>query len=204
MADNSSTRLCSIEGCGRPLLCKGYCGSHYQLWKRNGDPLVRQHRRFIRGNPEATFWLYVNKSGPVPALHPELGPCWVWTGRTIRGYGQMRWHRTIRYTHIISWFLSHHGEWPTEDTLHRCDNPACVNPGHLFLGTHQDNMRDRNSKGRQARGERQHGAKLTASDVVAIRQARADGKSPADLAAEYGVSRRAIYSATNGDTWSHI
>jgi len=86
---------------------------------------------------------------------------------------------------------------------HRCDQPACINPDHLFLGTHQDNNDDCISKGRDkhARGGAHGSAKLTERDVIDIRSGRLKNH---ELAALYGVSKRTIISVKTGLTWRHI
>lgn len=89
------------------------------------------------------FWLHVDKSGD----------CWLWTGATDHnGYGKVDYRTPLRRTlgaHRISWMLRY-GDIPNGlKVLHKCDNPKCVNPDHLFLGTHQDNMDDMVAKGRQ-------------------------------------------------------
>lgn len=101
---------------------------------------------------ESRFWAKVNKQGPI---HPVLkSRCWLWTATKFSsGYGVFSFgagQRANRY----SWIL-HYGDIPEElFVLHKCDNPACVNPKHLFLGTHQDNMDDMTQKKRQAVGDR--------------------------------------------------
>jgi hypothetical protein len=99
-----------------------------------------------RGDPVKHFWDRVNKDGPI---HLICGQCWVWIGALIRGgYGQFRGERSHRfaYRNLV-------GEIPDGIlVLHRCDNPVCVNPAHLFLGTPQTNMDDKVSKGRQKGG----------------------------------------------------
>jgi hypothetical protein len=95
---------------------------------------------------------------------------------------------------------------------HHCDNPPCVNPAHLFLGTRSDNMRDMVAKGRHvastnpgtmARGSRQGLSKLTEQDVADIRERYAPGNGVV-LAREYGVHPRTIMRAVNGFTWGHV
>ncbi len=95
----------------------------------------------------------------------------MWTGgKQVSGYGMAYHHdengkSVYKPAHRASYELTY-GPIPDGlDVLHRCDNPPCVNPAHLFLGTHAENMVDRNTKGRQARGERHPHAKLTAEDV---------------------------------------
>lgn len=100
-------------------------------------------------NTLESFWLRVDKLGPIPELKPNLGCCWLWLGRpTPRGYGQHRWEGKMMRAHRVAWLVSV-GPIPAGlFVLHHCDNPPCVNPAHLWLGTHDDNMRDRQEKGR--------------------------------------------------------
>jgi hypothetical protein len=100
------------------------------------------------------FWGQVNIRGPV--LREELGACWIWEGRRSRGgYGlfRYRWFQRPlaqrgRSSHRASWAECFGPIPPGLCVLHKCDNPPCVNPAHLFLGTHADNMRDMWAKGR--------------------------------------------------------
>lgn len=106
------------------------------------------------------FWEKVDRDGP---MHPTLRTaCWLWTGTHLRnGYARLHYARRQLLAHRVAWELTH-GEIPTIEgtddrgtcVCHRCDNPSCVNPDHLFLGTHVDNMADRDAKGRQTRGVR--------------------------------------------------
>lgn len=99
------------------------------------------------------FWSKVDKSGPVPAHSPELGPCWVWTASLNRkGYGQIHYRaadapKRPAAAHRISWMLAH-GGMPALCVLHKCDNPRCVRPDHLFVGTVAENNEDMRAKGR--------------------------------------------------------
>lgn len=105
-------------------------------------------RKYTTAERICTFWSKVDKSNGDDA-------CWLWTG-SVRGYGygQFWFNSRNRPTHRISWELAH-GEIPDGLLVcHRCDNPICVNPKHLFLGTQQDNIDDKTRKGRQAIGDR--------------------------------------------------
>lgn len=131
------------------------------------------------------------------------GRCWEWLGSIYRhGYGQFASGTEWRYAHRTA-YLFEVGEIPRGlCVLHMCDNRSCVNPGHLFLGTHQDNMDDMVSKGRQshpvASGERNGRAILTRGQVEFIRSIVGQNSV---LAGAYGVKPVTITKARNGSNW---
>lgn len=136
--------------------------------------------------------------------HIEMsGDCWVWTGhRTSNGYGRITVLGKVRLSHRVSWAV-HHG--PVSDgmrVLHRCDNPPCINPAHLFLGTSADNNADMRAKGRDAvlAGERNGRAKLTAQQVREIRAAVLV-EDKATVARRFRISRRTVLRIVVGDIW---
>lgn len=148
------------------------------------------------------FWEKVRKT-------PETDGCWLWTAHTVGwGYGSIRarvrgrWSRC--YAHRLSWEL-HHGEIPDGlQVLHRCDQPLCVRPDHLFLGTQADNIADKIAKGRQNRGETTPNARLTADLVRTLRARHAAGEKTASLALFAGVAPRTIRDAVQAKTWGHV
>jgi hypothetical protein len=94
------------------------------------------------GGTKDQFWQRVSKNGPI---HPDCGQCWIWiAGKYAQGYGQYRGKKAHRVAYEFSVGPIPKGKM----VLHKCDNPACVNPNHLFIGTAQDNMDDKMSKGR--------------------------------------------------------
>ena len=153
---------------------------------------------------ETRFWNKVKKSDG----------CWIWLGaKHPAGYGVLgkgrRGAGNIRASHV-SWVI-HKGAIPTGQwLLHKCDNPACVNPEHLFLGDHTDNMRDCVAKGRARRnphyGEDHHSTKLTDAQVAQIKREWQDAPSRrhgrvafrAKLCKKYGVTDTTIKGVVGG------
>jgi hypothetical protein len=151
------------------------------------------------------FWSKVNKNGPT---HPIHGQCWTWTGsRDGFGYGYSILLSMKTRAHRVSWEI-HFGEIPDGlCVLHKCDDPSCVNPDHLFTGTQQENVSDMVSKGRTAVGEAVGSSKLTEDHVRFIREvykphSRTCGIK--SLARSFGVSRRCVIAITKGRTWKHV
>lgn len=128
--------------------------------------------------------------------------CVEWTAhRSPKGYALIWWQTATWRVHRLVWTLRH-GKIPDGlKVLHKCDNRACINLRHLFLGTDTDNMRDRDRKQRQARGERMHNAVLTAAKVRYLRRVKITATA---LSRRWGISITAICKARAGDTWKHI
>lgn len=132
--------------------------------------------------------------------------CWEWQGRrSNQGYGYLtEGHKGKIAAHRLSFRLSN-GDIPDgAHVLHRCDNPPCVRPDHLFLGDASSNQLDAISKGRQATGSRRWGAKLTESMVRDARAAAAAGETIGALAERFGVNRTTMSVAIAGHTWKHV
>ncbi len=145
------------------------------------------------------FWSKVNKLN-------ELDACWEWTaGSDDYGYGMFWLDGGIVRVHRVSYLITHGIIPPHMDVCHTCDNPSCVRPDHLFLGTRKDNLQDAVQKGRMSVGERNGRAKLTAAQVKEIRK-RYPLEKPTyhSLAAEYGRSDYAIRAIIHRLTWKHI
>lgn len=164
---------------------------------------------WLRGNSVERFWAKVNKDGPTPAHRPEIGPCWVWTASTDRkGYGLFAPFRG-KAAHRASWTYANGAIPVGMEVCHACDNPPCIRPDHLFLGTHLENMLDSKSKGRMgainpARGPDNPKTVLTADQVREIRRLRASGVTAQSIADGLGVSRPAVSAAANRRTWKYI
>lgn len=165
-------------------------------------------RIYTKQPTEDRFWSKVDKSGA----------CWEWTrANNGGGYGKFPvstptgWK--MRYAHRVAYELTF-GPIPDDIcVLHRCDNPSCVNPAHLFLGTHGDNMQDMANKGRnyvharhhpQPCGEQSHRAKLKEIEVREIRALCASGLTQQEVGSRYGVSRSTVEDIVCGRTWRNV
>lgn len=133
--------------------------------------------------------------------------CWPWLATKDKaGYGYFNIRnaercRNIR-AHRLSWILHNSQDIPKGlFVLHRCDNPSCVNPHHLFLGTNVDNVRDMVAKKRSCLGEKHPAAKITAKDARAI---RADPRSCRKIAAEYGLGHNQVSRIKKGERWGNL
>lgn len=159
---------------------------------------LRMKRAAVKrwGPSEYRFWRLVEKSSH----------CWSWLGETDKdGYGRFWYRGSTKRAHRCSWMLCQ-GRIPTgQQVLHRCDNPRCVRPDHLFLGTLRDNVNDMLSKGRSLKGERHSQAKLTEEQVICVLQWRPGcGQLLRELAAEFRVSITALELVRSGTNWKHL
>lgn len=156
----------------------------------------------------AAFWARIDRvNGPI---HPVCGQCWMYLGNPSQRYG----HFKDVFAHRFVWELVN-GPIPEGMlVLHECDNGKCVNPGHLFLGTPQDNMDDKMSKGRQGdsgtktppHGSLNGRAKLTEEIVTQIRELKRSGWTVKEIIAHLSidVAEGTVRSAISGKTWRTI
>ena len=149
-----------------------------------------------RVDPVRRFWERVQKTDN----------CWVWTGATFHGnlgYGVVYDSGKTRSAHRYSWEL-HHGAIPDGMMVcHHCDNPRCVRPEHLFLGTHEDNMLDAVRKRRHTHGESHGMARLTDDAVREIRRSY-DGTNRDELAERYGIAPASVWRIATRRSWKYL
>jgi hypothetical protein len=146
--------------------------------------------------PTERFWSNVERRGPTR--------CWPWKRKIDRkGYGVVRFGGRQWRAHRLAFSLFHGNCFlPSRlGVCHSCDNPACCNPDHLWLGTQADNAQDAIQKGRFSRGSVNGMAKLSEDKV---RQIRASGERYADLASRYGVCTGTIEKVRAGERWAHV
>ena len=179
---------CSVADCDLWSRAGGLCQKHYRRKRLYGDPLASAPRKPLRP-VEERFWSFVARGA--------LDDCWEWQGGG-EGYGRFWVDGRNLGSHRFSWELAN-GPVPKGLLVcHTCDNPPCVNPAHLFLGTSTDNNRDRAAKGRSAVNRPPH-TKLSTEDVGKIRERyKAGGVTQYQLADEYGVTQGHISAIVNG------
>lgn len=176
-----------------------YCNAHC-------SDLGRSHQVT---DPEKLNALYKkNVASFYKNVYPEPNTgCWIWGGSyNAGGYGKLLIRRLKIY--LAHRFSYYHfiGEYDRSLCVcHTCDNRYCVNPQHLFLGTHVDNAADMIRKNRASNrsGERNGRAKLNKNDALKIRQL-VGSKSMKELSKEYGLTYKSIWNVVHRDTWNHI
>lgn len=145
---------------------------------------------------------------------PEpMSGCWLWTSSyTSNGYGEIsiggRSNREVLRAHRLSWAIFR-GPIPEGMLVcHKCDNPPCCNPDHLFLGTQSDNMRDMVRKGRnsgvRAKGENNGASKLTEAQISEMRSLYNTCWTQAEIARRFGVGTGTVSNVVNRKVWKHV
>jgi hypothetical protein len=175
-----------------PVKYGGLCAAHAEQQRRGQQ--LRPVRRRPRGSvPEVLRSL---------SEHNRETGCLEWTG-TITELGYGRYGRQL--AHRLA-YMTWVGDVPEgQYVLHKCDNPPCIEPSHLYVGTQADNVRDMDARGRRVSrpmpGEGNPASRLTVAEVLAI---RADGRPQRVIASEYGVTQAAISLIVTGKKWRHI
>lgn len=199
-------KICSFDGCGNKVLAKGLCAGHYNQQNR-GEMLRTLQVQYHGFSESKRFMMRVDMKSE--------RECWNWQGGAMNvgrshkpGNGHGQWRNEAgqhELTHRASWRLFIGPITNGAYVLHKCDNPLCVNPKHLFLGTQTDNCKDMWQKKRGRPGKSvgsAHGcSKLTEKQVLLI---RGSGESVTVLAARFSISRTNIYDILKRKIWNHI
>jgi hypothetical protein len=188
--------ICSVEGCTKTAIARGWCSAHYTRWKKHGDPLTVKQEQFHG----------LSLAGRLMARCVKTPTCWEWTGSADkRGYGRLNIGEVPMLAHRLSW-QAFRGPIPEgAHVLHRCDNPRCIRPEHLFLGDHAMNMADKMAKKRHrygvSRGSDHGMARLNEAQV---REIRASSGPSRIVAEKYGISGRQVRDIRTGNSWKHV
>ena len=192
----ASPKLCLIPDCDKLHFAKGFCELHYRRFRKTGDPLNFGSRSVIKGKDE--IFRFHQK------YEKQENGCWIWKGGTRANAKGTLYGRhalddgTGTSSHRFS-YSRFNGEIPKGVYVcHKCDTPLCVNPEHLFLGTHEDNMRDMVSKKRSyvGSGEDKAVSKLTNKQAEEIRNITHLSQSKIGLI--YGVSQNTVSKIKRG------
>lgn len=150
-----------------------------------------------RANKREDMWKHVTVG--------DVNECWPWTRWLDRdGYGEFNAQGVGYKSHRLAFELGHGIAPGALKVCHRCDNPPCCNPAHLFLGTQAENLADMVAKGRSSRGSRHHNALVTEADVREIRRRRSTGEAGIAVAVEFGLSEAAVSNIVHRKTWRHV
>lgn len=195
-----NTATCSVDDCDRATKSRiaTLCSKHHKRKWRHGDPTIVLNRP-TDIDIQQWFWKQIDIGDP------KL--CWDWLkGADGRNYGSLRIGQKAYKAHRLAWEYTR-GPIPNGlHVLHACDRPLCCNPSHLRLGNHQENMDDKEARGRgnQPRGADHHWAKLTEADVLEVRSLHGQGISKAAIARKYEVGFTTIKSIVDRKTWKHL
>lgn len=184
---------CKVPDCGKPAARRGWCHMHYCRWRSTGDPLATKKGAWDETVQERLF----RNSVPVPS------GCVEWTGaRDKDGYGKFTKKDWPARAHKAA-YIAANGQIPQGHIVrHTCDNPPCINPGHLIAGTFADNAVDRVQRDRFNReSKRYNRVRLSMELARQIRAKHSQGTSRAALAAEYGVGTDQISRVIHHRNW---
>lgn len=189
-------RTCSVEGCGKPVRCRGYCNPHYIRVRTKGDINAGGP---LRGGPAAFIEANAGYGGDECLLWPF--------SRINTGYGHLTHKGRSRLAHRMMCEASH-GPPPTSRHVaaHSCGkgHTGCISPVHLRWATYTENDADRVEHGTSNHGVRNGHAVLTPPDVLAIVAARGAGAQLQALAERFGVAATTVHSIVTGRTWSWL
>lgn len=183
-------KVCKVDKCDRHVKGLGYCSKHYQRFKNHGDPLVNKRKKLIQ--------FKIDENG-----------CFNCTSHSSCRGGYKRIHVSKEKHILVHRFVYEQcfGEIPDGLIVrHKCDNPECINPEHLTLGTYKDNMRDKYERNRanNIHGEEIKQAKLKEDDVKEIRFLLSKGVKQIDIARKYNVSDSSIFRIKAGISWVRV
>ena len=190
--------ICQARECERTdIRARGLCGKHYMRFRRRGDPntMLKRYR------PQGFVWTLDGLMAATKErlVRLDLGPCREWQEtKDGKGYGQATHLGVRRPAHRVAFILAGGVVADDQEICHRCDNPACIEPAHLFAGTRQDNMIDMSKKSRSS-------SPLTEQQAMLIIWYRLVIKlSYPKIGRLFGVSKTTARNVVSGKTWGHL
>lgn len=195
---------CAVEGCETLARCKGLCDKHYTRTRRHGDveTTLRVSKTETDMDKRLRWYGWTERT-----IRPELGPCWEWNGpRSTANYARISIGGDVKAQASRVAYEAWVGPIPDGMYMcHRCDNPPCIRPDHLFPGTHTDNMQDAARKNRTCHGEKQGAHKLTAEQVIEICELyESTPLYQHEIAKMYGISQSHVSILVNGRAWHRV
>lgn len=190
-------KTCSIDGCNKPIRCKGFCNSHYIKWRTKGS--AESGRQFSNGAP--LDWILANKDH-------QGADCVFWPfSKNNRGYGRIRYEGRSQLAHrIMAQFACERLDGTKTIVAHSCGGGhlGCVNPQHLRWASHAENEHDKLDHGTSNRGFQNGQAKFTEQQIIDIRRKREGGALLKTIAQEYGTTVQTISGIVNRYNWRHL
>lgn len=184
---------CSVTDCTRKHYAKGFCRLHWERNHLHGDPMAQ---KVLAGATVEERLKHYSAS---------VGACLEWTGHRDRdGYGTITIEGKPVRAHRAAYETVHGPIASGLVVRHRCDNPPCILPVHLELGTNGDNQNDKKVRRRSTYGELNPGAKLTEEQVRGIRNALAQGDTHKNIAAQYGCGKSTVGRIYRGESWAYL
>lgn len=184
------------------LICK-HCSKEFELWpskiKLGQGKFCSRHCKHESWRKRLTLHRFMAK------FTVSDNGCWQWKDGKTERYPSFTYNQTNHHAHRVSYMLFK-GDIPEGLCVcHSCDNPKCVNPRHLFLGTMGDNLRDMFRKGRRnICGENHTNNKLTTEQVLSIRKMAKDNKPTKEIAKEFNISTTNVNLIIRGAGWRHL
>lgn len=181
--------------------------AYMREWNRKNRDAINERRRLKTARRPGRIRPYLPASATLEerfwAKVDKGEGCWLWRGVTNRPKIQVANGRPHQLAARLVWEWTY-GPPGNFEVCHHCDEPRCVRPDHLFLGTHADNMADAKRKGRLRAVGNKSRAKLSPSDVLEIRRLYEEGHGTSEIARRFGVVRGTIGFILNGTTWSEV